>query len=104
MSFSYSARLDPALSYESISGDKEKQPRKVWDNADARTILAKAMVITDEAERQKLFDDLHKQFIADVPMVMLYNGISAAVASKHVQGYKSWPAGTPRLWGVSIAE
>ncbi len=104
MSFSYSARLDPALGYESISGDKAEQPRKVWDNADARAILAKAMVTTDDAERQKLFDDLHKQFLADVPMVMLYNGISAAVTSKHVQGYKSWPGGTPRLWGVSIAQ
>lgn len=104
MSFSYSARLDPALGYESISGDKAEQPRKVWDNADARAILQKAMVTTDRAERQKLFDSLHEQFIADVPMVMLYNGISAAATSKHVQGYQSWPGGTPRLWGVSIAQ
>src|SRR5690606_37000035 len=29
-SFSYSSRMDPALSYEQFSGDKAKQPRKVW--------------------------------------------------------------------------
>jgi peptide/nickel transport system substrate-binding protein len=104
MSFSYSARLDPALGYESISGDKAEQPRKVWDNADARAVIQKAMVVTDQAERQKLFDSLHKQFIADVPMVMLYNGISAAVTSKRVQGFQTWPGGTPRLWGISIVQ
>ncbi len=32
MSFSYSSRLDPALSYEQFSGPKDKQPRKVWEN------------------------------------------------------------------------
>ena len=62
------------------------------------------MVVTDQAERQKLFDSLHKQFIADAPMVMLYNGISAAVTSKRVQGFQTWPGGTPRLWGVSVVQ
>ena len=35
MAFAYSARLDPSLSYEMISGPKAKQPRKVWDNPEA---------------------------------------------------------------------
>lgn len=32
MSFSYSGRFDAAQSYESVIGDKAKEPRKVWDN------------------------------------------------------------------------
>src|SRR5262249_53066681 len=42
MSFSYSARMDPALSYESIAGNKDKQPRKVWDDPKALALLDQA--------------------------------------------------------------
>jgi peptide/nickel transport system substrate-binding protein len=39
MVFSYSARLDPALSYEQFSGPKDKQSRKVWDNPQALALI-----------------------------------------------------------------
>jgi peptide/nickel transport system substrate-binding protein len=32
MSFSYSARLDPSLSYDAFTGPKASEPRKVWDD------------------------------------------------------------------------
>ncbi|MFE0017762.1 ABC transporter substrate-binding protein [Mesorhizobium sp. NPDC059054] len=104
MSFSYSARLDPALSFESMMGPKDKQPRKVWDNPEAQKLLDRAMVVSDKAERQKLFDDLHRRFLEDVPMVMLYNGITTAAYSNKIKGFKSWPASSPRLWEVSVAD
>lgn len=104
MSFSYSARLDPALSFESMMGPKDKQPRKVWDNAEAQKILDKAVVVADKAERQKLFDDLHRRFLEDVPMVMLYNGITTAAFSNKIEGFKSWPGQQPRLWEVKVAD
>src|SRR5262249_51767480 len=48
MSFAYSARLDPALSYESIAGDKDKQPRKVWDDPEALKLIDQAFVVSDK--------------------------------------------------------
>src|SRR5690606_34373847 len=72
MSFSYSARFDPALSYEQISGPKDKQSRKVWEDAEALKLLARVMTVTETAERQKLFDALHRRFLETVPMIMLY--------------------------------
>jgi peptide/nickel transport system substrate-binding protein len=102
--FPYSARLDPSLSFESISGPKDKQPRKVWDDPDSLALLDRSMVVSDKAERQKLFDELHRRFIAQVPMVMLYNGLDAGVFSKRVKGYQPSILSKPRLWEVSIAE
>jgi peptide/nickel transport system substrate-binding protein len=100
--FPYSARLDPALSFESVTGPKATQPRKVWDNPEAQALLDKSMVVSDRAERQKLFDELHQRFMADVPMVMLYNGIDAGAYGSRVKGYRSSILSKPRLWEVSI--
>ena len=102
--FPYSARLDPALSFESIAGPKATQPRKVWDDPDSLALLDKSMVVSDKAERQKLFDELHTRFIAQVPMVMLYNGLDAGVYGKRVKGYQSSILSKPRLWEVSVTD
>jgi len=102
--FPYSGRLDPALSFESMTGPKDKQPRKLWDNPEVQALLDKSMVVGDKAERQKIFDELHRRFIADVPMVMLYNGIVGGAHGKRVKGYTSSLTSLPRLWEVSIAD
>jgi peptide/nickel transport system substrate-binding protein len=101
-SFTYSARLDPALSYEAIMGEKAKQPRKVWDNPEAQKVLEASMDVTDRAARQKLFDELHRRQIDDVPIIVLYNHLDTGVVAKRIKGYAPWFASTPRLWEVSV--
>jgi peptide/nickel transport system substrate-binding protein len=101
MSFSYSARLDPALSYEQFSGPKDSQPRKVWDEAEAQTLLEKASTISDEAERQKLFDELHKRQMETTPLIIFANGQEAWGHTKRVQGADPWE-GKPRVWGARV--
>ncbi len=100
MAFPYSARLDPSLGYDSVMGPKETEPRKVWDNPAAQALLARSMEVSDLAQRQALFDQLHRQFIADAPMVVLYNLPDLAPYAKGIQGYRPWVASKPRLWGV----
>ncbi|MDF2813670.1 MAG: peptide transporter substrate-binding protein [Microvirga sp.] len=101
MSFSYSARLDPALSFEQFSGPKDTQPRKVWDDAEAQALLEKASTISDEAERQKLFDELHKRQMATTPLIIFANGQEAWAHTKRVQGAEPWE-GKPRAWGARV--
>ncbi len=101
MAFSYSPRFDDALLYEHFMGDKKVQKRKVWDNPADLELLDQAMATSDRAKRQPLLDQLHKDFLEDVPMVMLYNGITIDAASGKVQGYTSWPGSAARLWQVS---
>jgi peptide/nickel transport system substrate-binding protein len=100
--FPYSGRLDPSLSFESMTGPKDKQPRKLWDDPQVQALLDKSTVLSDRAERQAIFDELHKRFIADVPMVMLYNGIVGGASGKRVKGYTSSLTSLPRAWAVSV--
>jgi len=102
MFFSYSARLDAALSFQMLTGPKATQPNKVWDNPEAVELINKALTISDKAARQALFDDLHKRFVADLPMIPLWNSADIAAYRSNVTGYKTWPASMPRLWGVKV--
>jgi peptide/nickel transport system substrate-binding protein len=102
MAFVYSARLDPSLSFEMLTGPKATQPRKVWDNADAQRLLEQSMMIDDKGKRQALFDELHHRFIDDVPMIVLFNGSEIAALRNNVKGYAGWLFAEPRFWGVSV--
>lgn len=102
MSMTYSARLDPSLSFDMMSGNKDKQPRKVWDNPEALELLARSKEISDPAARQEIFDKLETMYRADVPMISLYSGVKTAAVRPVVQGYKGWAVGQPRAWGVSV--
>lgn len=102
MSFSYSPRFDPALSFDTVMGDKDKEPRKVWDNPQAQAMLREAVRETDTTRRQKLFDALHTMMIEEVPMVIIYNGTTIGAYQRRLEGYRSWPIAKPRLWGVQL--
>lgn len=103
ISMSYSARLDPSLSFDMMSGDKTKQPRKVWDNPEALKLIAESTVTTDKAQRQAIFDRLEGMFRDDVPMIVLYSGVKVSAVNANVKGYKGWAVGFPRAWGVSLS-
>lgn len=102
MSHGFSARLDPSLSFEMFSGDKTKQPRKVWDNPEAAKLLAASMATSDTAKRQELLDQLEALYRQDVAMITLYSGVRTGAARANVVGYKGWALGSPRAWGVSF--
>lgn len=102
MSFTYSARLDPSLSFEMITGPKDRQPRKVYDEEAIHPLLAQSMATADRATRQKLFDRMHRMMIAHVPMIVLQNGSEVSATRANVEGYANWAAGQPRLWGVRL--
>ena len=101
-SFSYSARFDPALGFEQFAGPKDRQPRKVWDNPQAQALIDKAMVTSDKAERQKLFDDLHKRAIDEVPLIVYFNGLDVIAHNKRIKGFQPWQS-KMRMWEVTLA-
>jgi len=103
MTFPYSARMDAGLNYEMLTGDKAKQARKVWSNPQAITLVNQALQATDHAERQRLFDQLHTLFLADVPSIPLYNGMDVGAYRSNVKGYTPWAVKKPRGWEVEKA-
>ena len=101
--FSYSSRFDPALGFEQISGPKDRQPRKVWEDPEALELIQKSMVVTDTAERQKIFDQLHKRFVEQVPTIFTHNDLDIIAHSKRVTGVTPW-ASQLRVWEVSVTK
>lgn len=102
MSFTYSARFDPALSFEQATGNKDKESRKVWEDPQAIEMLTQALKEGDTAKRQVIFDQLHERFIDQVPMIVMYNGLDIVALNQKVEGYDAWIGQKPRLWGVSV--
>ena len=102
VSFSWSARLDPSLSFEMFSGDKTKQVRKVWDNPEALRLLASSSAVSDQAARQAIFDQMEALFRQDVAMIPIFSGVRTSAARANVIGYRGWALGSPRAWGVSF--
>lgn len=102
MVFAFSSKLDPSLNFLQLIGSKQSDPRKVWDTARARTLLAASMEITDRTVRQQYFDRLTTALHEDVPAIVLFNSTRIAAVRPNVTGFKEWPAGEPRYWNVAL--
>lgn len=102
-SFSYSSRIDPALSYEQFSGDKTKQPQKVWDDPRALALIDQSREEADPVKRQAMFDQLHTMMLDQVPLILLSNGMEPWAVGRKVEGFSAWE-GKPRLWQTRLAK
>ena len=100
-SFSYSARFDPALTYDLLIGDKRARPTAQWESADAGELLGLALSTDDADRRRRSFEQLHAAMARDVPIIGLYNGVGVTAVAAGVRGYRTWPGSTPILWGTS---
>jgi peptide/nickel transport system substrate-binding protein len=101
MAFSYSARLDPAIMYGDVLGDKAKTAMSQWSNPEAIKILAGIKGVSDPARRKSAFEDLHRRMLADVPLLEVYNSTTLLGVSKRLTGFKPWPLRRPRFFNVS---
>ncbi len=100
----FSARLDPSLSFEQMTGDKKVQPRKVWDNPEALKLLNESMSVSDPAKRQAVLDKMEALYRNDIPAIGLYAVVKSSAARKEVIGYQDWALGEVRAWGVSFKD
>ena len=100
-SFGFSPRLDPALSWDMFSGT---QTRKVWADEAALAKIGELMNETDTAKRAAISDALHEMFLEQVPAIGLYSQPQSTALSSRVKGFKAWPGGRARFWGVSLGE
>lgn len=101
MSFGFSARLDPALSWDMFSGE---QQRKVWANPAALDKIGMLMTETDPDARAAISDELMTKFLEQVPAIGLYSQPTAVALSDRVSGFQLWPGGRLRFWQTSVTE
>lgn len=99
--FAYSARLDPLLSFQSMIGSKDEEPTRMWESKEAEALLAKVSVLSDREARKPIFSELNALMGKDVPILGLFNLTVVTALAADIEGYKGWPAGTHRFWGVT---
>jgi peptide/nickel transport system substrate-binding protein len=103
MVFNYTPYLDPLFGLDRFIGDKTKQADRVWGHPQAIELLAKLAQASSPEARQPLFDDLHRLFIEDSPMIVWSSGVNVSAYAKAVRGYTVWPGRKPRFWNVEVA-
>ena len=101
MSFGFSARLDPALSWDMFSGE---QQRKVWADPAALEKIATLMTETEADARAAISDALMEKFLEQVPAIGLYSQPTAIALSDRVEGFELWPGGRLRFWQTTVGE
>jgi len=101
MSFGYSARIEPALMYGDVLGDKSKNPMVQWENPKARALLRSIDGVTDPAARKQVFEQLHQMMMDDVPMIVLNDTPDLTLVSNRLQGVTTWPLGLQRFFNVT---
>lgn len=99
-SFSYSARLDTSLAFNSLIGDKTRNTFSQWDNPAAIELLQQSTVETDQAKRADIFRKLHAMMAEDVPTIGLYFAVQGVAVRPGVHGVRAWAAGRPLTWDV----
>lgn len=99
-SIAFSMRTDPALMYSALVGQKADDSWFLWEDNEAAALVAMSSVVSDRAERQRLFDKLHEKMLEWVPTIGIYNHPRAHVMNDELQGYKTWPLAYPRFWLV----
>ncbi|SMH53752.1 ABC transporter substrate-binding protein [Mesorhizobium australicum] len=99
--FAYSARLDPLLSFQSMIGSKDEEPTRMWESKEAEALLAKVSVLSDPQARKPIFSELNALMGKDVPILGLFNLTVVTALGADIEGYKGWPAGMHRFWGVT---
>lgn len=99
--FAYSARLDPLLSFQSLIGDKETEPTRMWESEEAAALLAEVSALSEPAARKPVFTELNTLMGKDIPMLGLFNLTVITALGQGIEGYEGWPAGTHRFWGVT---
>jgi peptide/nickel transport system substrate-binding protein len=102
MVFNYTPYLDPMFGFDRFVGDKTGQADSVWGNPQAVALLAKLADTPAPELRQPIFDELHRLFIDDAPMIVWSSGVNVAAYSSAVRGYAPWPGRKPRFWNVEV--
>ena len=95
--------LDPVFSFDRYIGGPSASGDKVWRTTAANALLSRLFAAPDKAAKQAAFDDLHRQYLEDVPAAIWANRSTIAGVSSKVSGFAPWSGGKPRFWNVSLA-
>lgn len=99
-SFAYSGRRYPEANYDHFAGIKGLRKSVQWESDKGMALVDQARAEPDPAKRSKLYEQVHKLMIDDVPLVWLNQWELYDVFRSNVHGYVPWVLHEARFWGV----
>jgi peptide/nickel transport system substrate-binding protein len=102
MTFEYSPRLTPFLGYLAVIGTGNRSTY-LWNDKIASNLLMKASQEPELARRYRLYEEIHRRMIEQIPAINVYDIPIIDVVSERLRGYSTWIGGTPRLWNVCLS-
>ena len=101
MAFEYSPRMTAFMNYNTLLGDKKRNPNR-WQDAEAQALMDKVAKTADPAERKKLFEAIHNRMMLEAPVVNIYNVPIIEAVTHRVIGHKPWVGSKLRMWNVQL--
>lgn len=96
--------LDPIFSFDRFIAAPDGPKDKMWRSPEANDLLGKLFAEGDENRRQPIYDDLHRLFVKEVPMVVWINRPTISGFRDTVKGLQPWSGLKTRFWNVSLGK
>jgi peptide/nickel transport system substrate-binding protein len=99
-SFAYSGRRYPEANYDHFAGVKSLRASVQWESAKGNALVDKARNEFDINKRIKIFEEVHKTMIDEVPVIWLNQWDLYDAFRTNVHGYVPWVLHEARFWGM----
>jgi peptide/nickel transport system substrate-binding protein len=98
----WSGRIDPDGNSYIFQKTKAPQNYSAYSNPDVDKALDDARLVTDPAQRKKVYEKMTKSIIEDEPIIYIYHRRNLIAHTTRLEGYKAIPDGLVRVVGLKL--
>jgi len=98
----WSGRIDPDGNSYIFLKTNAPQNYSAWSNPDADNALDDARLVTDQAQRKAIYEQLTKFALDEEPLLYIYHRRILIAHTTKLEGYKQMPDGLVRVVGLKL--
>jgi len=98
----WSGRIDPDGNSYVFLKTGAPQNYSSWSNADADKALDDARLVTEQAKRKAIYENMTKVVLDEHPILYIFHRRILIAHTKKLQGYKQMPDGLVRVVGLTL--
>jgi peptide/nickel transport system substrate-binding protein len=98
----WSGRIDPDGNSYVFLKTGAPQNYSAWSNADADKALDGARLVTEQAKRKAIYENLTKLALDEEPILYIYHRRILIAHTNKLEGYKQMPDGLVRVTGLKL--
>src|SRR3954452_6803652 len=98
----WSGRIDPDGNSYVFLKTGAPQNYSAWSNADADKALDDARLVTEQAKRKAVYENMTKVVLDEHPILYIFHRRILIAHTKKLQGYKQMPDGLVRVVGLTL--